>query len=32
MRVELDLSNYKIKVDLKNQAGAHTSDLPKRLI
>ena len=32
VKVLLDLSNYKIKVDLKNARGADTSDFAKKLI
>ena len=31
MKVELDLSNYATKADLKNEAGADTSKLPKKV-
>ena len=32
VNVELDLSSYASKADLKNVAHADTSDFPKRLI
>ena len=32
VKVELDLSNYGIKEDLKNAAGANTLNLLKKLI
>ena len=30
VKVELDLSNYATKADLKNAAGVDTSDFPKK--
>ena len=32
VKVELDLSNYATKTDLKNATGLDTSDFTKRLI
>ena len=32
VKVELDLSNYATKADLKNATGADTSDFAKKLI
>ena len=32
VKVELDLSNYATKADLKNAAGVYTSDFAKKLI
>ena len=32
MKVELDLSNYAIKTDLKNATGIHTSPFAKKMI
>ena len=31
MKLELDLSNYAIKPDLKNATGVDTSDFPKKI-
>ena len=32
VKIELDLSNYAKKVDLKNEIGVYTPDVSKKLI